>query len=104
MTSPLASKPDAGSEIAKEENGRFVIAKQYQDFLDDVEGGLNFPTLPAFLVQDLITTIPPATLPVVPASAHEDVMVMVIDETAGRIPAYSDGTDWRRFSDNVVIS
>lgn len=104
MTNPLASKPDAGSEIAEEKNGRMIIAQQYQTFLDDVEEGLNFPALPAFSVQDLTVTVPPATLPVIPASANQDVMVMVTDEAAGRVPAYSNGTDWKRFFDNVNIS
>jgi len=92
MTNPLASKPDAGSEIARENNGKMIIAQQYQTFLDDVEEGLNFPTLPAFSIQDLTAIVSPATLPVVPATAHQDVMVMVTNETAGRIPAYSDGS------------
>jgi len=104
MTNPLASKPDAGSEIGKEENGKMVIAQQYQTFLDDVEEGLNFPTLPAFSVQDLTVVVSPATLPVVPASANQDVMVMVTDEVAGRVPAYSNGTDWKRFSNDANIS
>ena len=104
MTNPLASKPNSGSEIAKEEGGRLNIAEQYQTFLDDVEEALNFPTLPAFSVQDLTVTVSPALTPVVPASANQDVMVMVTDEIAGRVPAYSNGTNWKRFSDNANIS
>jgi len=104
MTNPIASKPDAGSEIAKDVGGMLRISQQYQTFLDDVEEGLNFPTLPAFSVEDLTVTVVPALTPVVPASASQDVMVMVTDESAGRVPAYSDGADWKRFSDNVNIS
>lgn len=104
MTNPIKSKPNAGSEIAEELEGRLKISQQYQTFLDDVEEGLNFPTLPAFSVEDLTVTVSPALTPVVPADARQDVMVMVTDEAAGRVPAYSDGTDWRRFSDNGVIT
>ena len=31
-------------------------------------------------------------------------MVYVLDETGGAVPAFSDGTDWRRVTDRVVIS
>lgn len=104
MTSPIASKPDAGSEIAEDVGGMLRISQQYQTFLDDVEEGLNFPTLPAFSVEDLTVTVAPTLTPVVPASANQDVMVMVTNEAAGRVPAYSNGSDWKRFSDNVNIS
>lgn len=30
--------------------------------------------------------------------------VFVTDETGGAIPAYSDGTDWRRVTDGTVVS
>lgn len=104
MTNPLASKPNAGSEIAKDVGGMLRISQQYQTFLDDVEEGLNFPTLPAFSVEDLTVTVAPALTPVVPASANQDVMVIVTDEDTGRVPAYSNGSDWKRFSDNVNIT
>lgn len=104
MTNPFASKPDAGSQIAEDVEGMLRITRQYQTFLDDVEEALNFPTLPAFSVEDLTVTVAPALTPVVPASANQDVMVMVTDETAGRVPAYSNGSDWKRFSDNTNIT
>jgi len=104
MTNPLASKPNAGSEIAKDVGGMLRISQQYQTFLDDVEEGLNFPTLPAFSVEDLTVTVAPALTPVFPADAHPDVMVMVTDESEGIVPAYSNGSDWKRFSDNENIT
>jgi len=104
MTNPIVSKPDSGSQIAEEKNEMLTISEQYQTFLDDVQDGLNFPTLPAFTVEDLTVTVPPALTPVVPASANQDVMVMVTDEAAGRVPAYSNGTDWKRFFDNANIT
>lgn len=105
MTNPIATKPNAGSAIAKQENGEpLTITEQYQTFLDDVEQGLNFPTLPAFTVQDLTVIVSPNLTPVVPASANQDVMVVVTDEAAGRVPAISDGTNWKRIKDQVNIS
>lgn len=31
-------------------------------------------------------------------------MVYVTDDVGGAIPAYSDGTDWRRVSDRAIVS
>lgn len=104
MTNPIVSKPNAGSEVAEDVGGMLRISQQYQTFLDDVEDGLNFPTLPAFTVQDLTVVVAPALLPVVPADGNDDVMVMVTDETTGRVPAYSNGSNWKRFSDNGNIT
>jgi len=37
MTDPIASKPNEGSEIATDQNGRMIITPEYQRFLDDLE-------------------------------------------------------------------
>lgn len=34
----------------------------------------------------------------------QDCSVMVTDEHAGRVPAYSDGVKWRRYSDNLEVT
>ena len=31
-------------------------------------------------------------------------MIYVSDESGGAVPAFSDGSDWRRVSDRAVIS
>lgn len=43
-----------------------------------------------------------ATLP--DAGANKYRQVVVTDESGGEIPAWSDGTDWRRTSDGAVVS
>jgi hypothetical protein len=59
-------------------------------------GGTAFRALgplPAYNVADL------------PAAAnHPKSLVYVNDEAGGAIPAFSDGTDWRRLSDRAVVS
>lgn len=30
--------------------------------------------------------------------------IIVTDETGGEVPAWSDGTNWRRFTDRAVVS
>lgn len=42
-----------------------------------------------------------ATLPVATTAAR---MIYVSDETGGAIPAFSDGTNWRRVTDRAVVS
>ena len=31
-------------------------------------------------------------------------IIIVTDETGGEVPAWSDGTDWRRVTDRAVVS
>ena len=44
-----------------------------------------------------------ATLPAA-ATAGAGSQVFVTDETGGAVPAFSDGTDWRRMTDRAVVS
>ena len=43
-----------------------------------------------------------ATVPT--ASLHTGGFIMVTDETGGYIPAFSDGTNWRRVTDRAIVS
>lgn len=43
-----------------------------------------------------------ASLPT--ASLWEGAMIFVSDETGGATTAFSDGTDWRRSQDRVIVS
>jgi hypothetical protein len=38
------------------------------------------------------------------AASHDGAMVYVTDEAGGAVPAWSDGTAWRRMSDGAVVS
>jgi hypothetical protein len=38
------------------------------------------------------------------ASENAEALIYVSDETDGAVPAFSDGTDWRRVTDRNVIS
>lgn len=50
----------------------------------------------------LLATYTVATLPT--ASLWTRGLIYVSDETGGAIPAFSDGTNWRRFTDRAVVS
>ncbi|SLN68860.1 DUF2793 domain-containing protein [Roseisalinus antarcticus] len=39
-----------------------------------------------------------------PAALGAGAMIFVTDETGGPVPAFSDGTDWRRTTDRAVVS
>ena len=38
------------------------------------------------------------------ASLWTNAMIYVSDETGGAVPAFSDGTNWRRVTDRAVVS
>lgn len=60
---------------------------------DGTEGMTNPLLLKSFTVAD----VPDATI-------WTGAMIYVSDEAGGAIPAFSDGTNWRRFTDRAIIS
>lgn len=36
--------------------------------------------------------------------ANIDFLIIVTNEVGGRVPAFSDGTNWRRVTDRAVVS
>ena len=52
---------------------------------------------PLPLASYTVATLPNATL-------WTNSIIYVSDETGGAIPAFSDGTNWRRFSDRAIVS
>lgn len=50
--------------------------------------------------------LPSYTVSVAPSAstAGAGAMIFVTDETGGAVPAFSDGSDWRRMTDRAVIS
>jgi hypothetical protein len=45
-----------------------------------------------------------ATVAALPSPAPAGAMIYVIDESGGAVPAFSDGTAWRRVTDRAVVS
>lgn len=65
-----------------------------RDFARDIEADREEALrLPSFTV---------ATLP--DAARFERRWVYVSDETGGAVPAFSDGTNWRRCTDRAIVS
>lgn len=90
----ITSKPDWGSKLTKEG----VATDIFQSYLDELSQMLNDSllgdqvTLSSYVVAGLpaVTTFPG--------------LIFVSDETGGAVPAFSDGTNWRRVTDRAVVS
>ena len=48
--------------------------------------------------------LPSFTVSTLPSVSPAGQMLFVTDETGGAIPAFSDGTNWRRISDAAIVS
>ena len=71
-----------------------IAASNVHDALVELQDEIDGPTpLPGYTV---------ATLP--SAAALAQAMIYVSDESGGEVPAFSDGTDWRRVTDRVIVS
>lgn len=101
----IVSKPDHRDSIGflmtrgTEADKSVKVSLKYQTFIDDLIEKLNSKVFGEALILDSYTV---ATVP--DATAYESGMIFVSDETGGSIPAFSDGTDWRRVTDRAVIS
>lgn len=97
----ITSKPDHGETIVNEG----IASTRLQLYFDDIEQKFNNPTLPVFTVVQLKgQTTPTIIKATVPASSRPDGLVMVSDETSGKVPAFSDGANWLRVTDRQIIS
>ena len=83
---------------AEEDLGLITDAiTQSYDLGTIILGGLVWPTqlvLPSFTVAEI------ASLTATPAGQ----MILCTNEAGGTVPAFSDGTDWRRVTDRAVIT
>ena len=48
--------------------------------------------------------LPSFTVSTLPSTNPAGQMLFVTDETGGSIPAFSDGTNWRRLTDRAIVS
>jgi len=65
MTDPILTKPNDGSEIAKNENDRMVVAPEYQRFFNDLEeeNNKNVDSVkhPTYLINQTPSALPDAS-------------------------------------------
>lgn len=95
MSHFLISIPPHGSKIANE-NG--TIHPSYQISLDDLAQKLNDHVFGEKI------TLESYTVGTLPSASGEPGLIYVSDESGGAVPAFSDGTNWRRVTDRAVVA
>lgn len=86
---------DAPLEHANEQEHRRRLAVRANSSLPLT--GAKPMTGPVMLASYTVSTLPTA-------SEWERGFIYVSDESGGAIPAFSDGTNWRRVSDRAIVS
>lgn len=71
------------------------IAQRLNDAL--MKDGSEAMTAPVVLSSYTVAALPDAT-------AYTGGMIYVSNETGGAVPAFSDGTNWRRVTDRAIVS
>ena len=91
----ITSKPDYG-DLLVDRDGRSV--SRFQLYLDDITLRMN-----EYLLGTQVR-LPSYTVVTLPAVTSDPGMIFVSDETGGSVPAFSDGTAWRRCTDRAIVS
>ncbi len=89
----VVSKPSPGAVVIFENQANQAL----QAFFDDLEEAVNRTTSVNPLAAFAKANLPSASL-------NEGGMIYVTDEAGGAVPAFSDGTNWRRVTDRAVVS
>ena len=92
--SEIVSKPNHGDQIIIESKASNVL----QVFFDDIQTQLNQNIL------GLQVQLPSYTVTTLPVATTAGGMIFVSNETGGAVPAFSDGTNWRRVTDRAIVS
>lgn len=87
--------PPAPLVHADEKEHRRRIAARANQGLP--QGGGGQMQAPLRLMSYTVTTLPAAEL-------WADSIVIISNEAGGKVPAFSDGTNWRRVTDRAVAS
>jgi len=101
MTEKFASRPRHSDSLGTvNDEGGIETSEEYNLFFDDLDFSVNELLGDSFkLTSYTVATVPDAT-------ENEGGIIFVTDEAGPipKIPAWSDGTNWRRFSDGAIIS
>lgn len=87
---PIVDTPLEGIRIVNQDG---TAVGQFQILLESLEKIINGSQLPEYTV----ATVPDAT-------ENLAMLIYVSDETGGAVPAFSDGTNFRRVTDRAIIS
>ncbi len=98
MSHKIITKPDHGTPIAVMDGKELEINSAWRTYFDDIEDTLN-----RILLGDQIT-LEDYTVATLPTVTSDHGWIDVTDASGGAIPAFSDGTDWRRSDTRAVIT
>lgn len=90
----ITSSPKHGMALIA--GGKALRALQL--YLDDITQRLN-----DFLLGDRVR-LTSYVVADIPAATTSIGLIFVSDETGGAVPAFSDGTNWRRCTDRNIVS
>ena len=91
----ITQRADVPAEHANEKVHRRLLAER-------ANVGLPIDGTKPMLVPLKLASYTVATAPT--ASLWEGAIIYVSNESGGKVPAFSDGTNWRRYADRAVIS
>ena len=107
MVDQITTNPQRSEPVV---NKVGLLTDQAIEWFDDIELALNENLLgevvqfKSYTVAQLITIVPPATTPEIPATDFLNGVVIVSNESGGRTLATSDGTNWKRVAEGNNIS
>ena len=99
MSHQIVSIPDHGDRLTDDDRATAA----FQLYLDDLTQKLNGTLLGDAVILESYTVAELTAATPDPAT-NTGGMVFVSDETGGSIPAFSDGTNWRRVTDRAVVT
>jgi hypothetical protein len=92
----IVTKPNHGNSIVGQGG---TASPSLQTFFDDIELLLNARLLGESVKLPIYTVL---TLP--DATKNTGGQVFVSNESGGAVPAFSDGTNWRRVTDRAIVT
>jgi len=92
----IVTKPNHGSSVIGTGG---IASPELQIFFDDIQLLLNARLLGESVVLPSYTVL---TLP--DATKNTGGQIFVSNESGGAVPAFSDGTNWRRVTDRVIVT
>ncbi len=95
MIEEITSNPNRSDALVRKDG---TPTKQMIDWNDDLELKIN----EIINERNRLDEFEKADLP--SASENQTLQIYVTDDTGGGTPAYSDGTNWRRYKDGDIIS
>lgn len=101
----IVSKPDYGSAIGELDGKPVFLSEPHQTFFDDLE--LQFNALQQAFdahVTAQQVQLPIYTIATLPSPSQQCGLVYVTDIPGAAQPVYSDGVNWRRVTNRLIVA